>query len=108
MTSKVPLLGKAEDWKPLAEKLSSLEEVHRHNDANHDEAWTLAHAFADLEESSRRFLDLQLPKLVEGNLSEEERLDLLFEIGEELRHILYHIRDPRFYGYLNEESASHN
>jgi len=101
----VPLLGKVEDWKPLVEKLSSLKEVRRHDDEDNDEAWVLAHAFADLEESSRRFLDVQLPKLVEEDLTEEELLDVLFDIGEELRHILYHIRDPRFYRYLSEESA---
>jgi len=106
MRSQAPLLGKAEDWKSLAEKLSSLERVRRHDDADHNEAWTLAHAFADLEESSRKFLDVQLPKLVANDLTGEERLDLLFEIGEELRHILYHIRDPRFYKYLGEESSA--
>ena len=33
--------------------------------------------------------------------SPEEILDALLEIGEEFRHILYHINDPKFYKYLN-------
>jgi hypothetical protein len=67
------------------------------------EASTLAHAFLDLEESFRRFINEQLPELTRGDLSDQEVCDRLHEIGEELRHILYHIRDPRFFQYLFTE-----
>src|SRR5262245_32261962 len=64
------------------------------------EASTLAHAFLDLEESFRRFIDEHLPQLTRSDLSEQEICDTLHDIGEEFRHILYHIRDPRYYEYL--------
>jgi hypothetical protein len=67
------------------------------------EAATLAHAFSDLEVSFRKFLDEQLPRLVTAKVSPGEVKDLLLDIGEELRHILYHIRDPKFYKYIAEE-----
>ena len=36
------------------------------------------------------------------NLNPEEMNSLLLDIGEEFRHILYHILDSRFYAYLRE------
>lgn len=38
--------------------------------------------------------------------SPAELFDALLDIGEELRHILYHIHDPKFYRYLNGDSES--
>lgn len=66
------------------------------------EAWTLAHTFADLEESFRTFLDEQLPKLAKADLKASDTYDLLLEIGEEFRHILYHVKEPSFYQYLHD------
>ncbi len=91
-------------WERLAERLSKCAEVTRF-DGQEKEAWTLAHAFADLEESFRVFLDDQLPKLAQENLEPEEMHDLLLDIGEEFRHILYHIQDPKFYRYLTPEPS---
>jgi hypothetical protein len=54
-----------------------------------------------LEESFGKFLEEQLPKLTDDHGERPEIYDLLLEIGEEFRHILYHIRDPRFYRYLD-------
>jgi hypothetical protein len=62
-----------------------------------DEAGTLVHAFSDLEESFRRFLDEQLPKLADPAVKGEELEDLLLDIREDFRHILYHIHDPKFF-----------
>jgi hypothetical protein len=30
----------------------------------------------------------------------EDLTDVLHDMGDELRHILYHIRDARYFGYL--------
>ena len=86
--------------KALAERLAQCKAVTRFDADEEHEAWTLAHAFADLEESFRRFLEEQLPRLTSGQLTGPEIYDLLLEIGEEFRHILYHIKDPKFYQYL--------
>jgi len=50
-------------------------------------------------------LGLLLPKLLNEDLSPEELNEVLLDIGEELRHILYHIKDPRFFGYLTDDGG---
>ena len=94
------LLCDAVALKALAERLSTCEAVTRLDEGEEREAWTLAHALGDLEESFRKFLEDQLPRLTEGQLEASQIQDLLLEIGEEFRHILYHIKDPTFYRYL--------
>ena len=65
-----------------------------------EEPETLAHAFSDIEESLRKFLDQQLPKLADSSLQGEQLEDLLLDISEEFRHILYHLHDPEFFRVL--------
>jgi hypothetical protein len=62
-----------------------------------DEPETLVHAFADLEESFHKFLDEQLPKVLDSSVKGEALEDVLGDIMEEFRHILYHIHDPKFF-----------
>jgi hypothetical protein len=50
-----------------------------------------------LEESLRLFLDEQLPKLSDPSVQGEQLEDLLLEIREEFRHVLYHLHDPVFF-----------
>jgi hypothetical protein len=84
----------------LRSRLSQLPSVTRFDDGEHSEAETLAHAFIDLEGSFQKFLEEQLPKLFDADLTNEALHDLLLDMGEEFRHILYHLKDPRFYRYL--------
>jgi len=70
-------------------------------------ACILAHTAAglnlgELEESFNKFLHEQLPKLTNDQTSTSELYDVLLDIGEEFRHIIYHIRDPKFYKYLTD------
>lgn len=65
-----------------------------------DEAGTLVHAFSDLEESLRKFLDEQLPRLVDPSVRGEALEDLLLDVREEVRHVLYHLQDPEFFRTL--------
>ncbi len=97
------LLQDAAALKALAEQLAKCHKGTKFNQGKHQEAGTLVHSFGDLETSFRRFLEEQLPRLVQRSLTESEIHDLLLEIGEEFRHILYHIKDPKFYRYLREE-----
>lgn len=97
------ILRDAKDLKHLAEKLTKCRDVTKLDENDDKEAWTLAHSFQDIEESAHVFLDDLLPKLAKKELSESEIHDLLLDIGEELRHILYHIKDPKFYQYLYEQ-----
>jgi hypothetical protein len=94
-------LGSVSQVKALAERLSACPQVTKFDRGEEREAWTLVHAFADLEQSCRTFTEVQLPRLASRRLDASELPDLLLEIGEELRHMLYHIRDPQFYRYLD-------
>lgn len=67
-----------------------------------EEAGTLAHSLLDMEESFQVFLDKLLPKLISDKMSEEEIDDVLFDIREEMSHIFYHIKDPKFFSYITE------
>lgn len=84
-------------YSQLIEKLRRCAEVTRYDLPGDEEAPTLALALLDLESSFRRFSEQHLPTLLHGDLSPAEIYDRLLSIGEELRHVLYHIRDPRFF-----------
>ena len=89
----------------LAEVLYRCGRVRQLDSADELEADTLAHAFLDLEESFKRFVDEHLPVLLRGELTESEVCDRLDDIRKEFRHILYHIRDPRFYRDLFDDDT---
>ena len=93
----------AEELKRLAERLETCDQVRRYDRGDEKQAWTLAHAFMDLAQSFRFFLDDQLPRLRAEEMGTDQLYDVLLEIGEEFRHILYHIRDAQFYSYLRSE-----
>ena len=99
-------MSKYEGWgiryKQLAEQLAKLPKVTRHDEGERKEAWVLSHSFLDLEESFKKFIDEQLPRLSNENLSNEEIDDVLQDIGDNFMHILYHIHDPKIYSYLLE------
>jgi hypothetical protein len=65
-----------------------------------EESGTLVHAFSDLEESFRRFLDEQLPKLADPSVQGEQLEELLMDVQQEFRHILYHLHDPQLFHVL--------
>jgi hypothetical protein len=90
------------ELKRLAKLLEQCPQVSRLDTGAEKEAWTLAHALLDLEESCRMLVDRHMPKLRQADLTADERYNVLLEVGEELRHVLYHIKDPRFFKYLSE------
>lgn len=94
------------ELKALAERLNRCEQVTRYDTATEKQAWTLAHNFLDLAESFRAFLDEQLPKLRDESLGCAELDDVLTDIGEEFRHILWHIQNAEFYAYLRDEAPA--
>ena len=88
----------------LAERFSACPEIARFDDGAHKEAWALAISFADLEESFRVVLDDFLPKICDAAPSEVN--DALFDLGEEFRHVLWHILEAqKYYRYLVEQNA---
>ena len=96
------LIGDPKQINELAHSLPSYKCVAKFDKPGEPEGGVLAHAFSDQENSFRKFLFELLARLLTDKLSESEANDVLLDIGEELRHIQYHIRDPRFYAYLQE------
>ena len=84
----------------LTERLSKLRSVSQFDQSGEPQAAILAHSFTDLEKSFREFLEVLLPKLLDESLTTDELNDTLLDVGEEFRHILYHIKDPKFFEYL--------
>lgn len=92
-----------EQQRGLIKRLSELQSVRQFDIAGEPQAATLVHSLTDLEQSFQRILDDILPRLRDDTLSAEGLEDVLREIGEELRHVLYHIRDPKYFDYLIED-----
>ena len=103
------LLESTEDMLRLTDRLSRCENVTRLDTPEEPQGWTLAYHLSHLEESFHAFLDRQLPRLLDESLTNDEVLDALFDIGDELRHVVYHLRDARFFqeytGLEPEESS---
>ena len=53
-----------------------------------------------MAESFRTFLDEQLPRLRDDNLSCAELNEVLTDIGEEFRHILWHVHNAESFACL--------
>ena len=96
------MLKKVDGVSELAKRLSACHEITRYDSGDHKEAWALADGFSDLEEAFRAFLDQHLPKLVDPQVKGEALVDVLQDIGEEFRTILWHIQFPKFYSYLHD------
>jgi hypothetical protein len=88
--------------KQLAEKLQQYECVSKFDCLSESEAWRLAYSIFEMKESFRNLLDIHLPALHDVD-SEEAAQDALLDVGEELRHILYHMKDSKFFAYLFED-----
>jgi hypothetical protein len=84
----------------LANRLEECPAVTRFDEGDNKEAWTLAHAFMDLEESFRKYLDELLPQVVDPTTKEERLVEVLLDVAEEFRHVLYHLHDPKFFRYM--------
>lgn len=67
-------------------------------------AMEVATCIADVARASDRIVRVELPRVLAESVSDEEASDALHAIGEELRHILYHITHTAYYGYLVPES----
>lgn len=87
----------------LAQHLSLCPKVTRYNKGEEKQAWTIAHAFRDIEESFHKIFDVEIPILMDNSKDPNELYQTLLDIGEELRHIIYHIKDVELFKYLENE-----
>ena len=88
--------------KGLAERLSRVPQVRRLDTPEHIEAEALAHALLDLNESFRAYTNEHLPRLLSASEDAHNTYEVLLDIGEELRHITYHLKDAGFFRYVSE------
>ncbi len=87
----------------LAKRLEKLESITQYDDGDEKEAGALIHALSDLEDSFHKLLFELFPRLAESNIEGDELEGQLFDIGDEIRHIYYHLKDPKFFRtYLGE------
>jgi hypothetical protein len=90
----------------LANRLSRIPEVAGFDISREPQGETIVHALDGWEDSFAEILDVLLPKLVKDKPASTEDLnDTLHEIGDQLRHILYHIQDTKYFGYLLDDRA---
>jgi hypothetical protein len=98
------MLADMDRVKALAQRLRSLRVVEaaarrRANGSVDEEAWQIATGIADIEESTHRLFGEIVPRLLRAE-SEEEASGLLELVGEEYRHIMYHIRDTKLFDFI--------
>jgi RHS repeat-associated protein len=83
----------------LFERVERLRTFGSHEDP---ESWALAHTLVDISESCEKICRSMVPALMRTQ-DEQAIEDSLHDIGEELRHIHYHIKLSRFYRYLQDK-----
>lgn len=69
---------------------------------NEPGGWRLAYSLSEIEKSCSTFYNKLLPKLKVTD-KQEDIENILHEIGEEFRHLLYHIEDSKYYSYLFDD-----
>lgn len=72
--------------------------------SNEDEAYLLSLALVDIEESANEIIALL--KEINTQNEEESIIENLALIGEDLRHIIYHIKHSKYYDYLMSDDFS--
>jgi len=60
----------------------------------------IAHSLVDIRESMRVLYDELVARLCEAPPESEEYEDILFDIGEEYRHVLCHLLNTDFFSYV--------
>lgn len=85
--------------KIVTQNLEKCERVTKHSTEKENQADTLANALIDIEESIQKIQE-QISKLYLTELTKDDVDDLILDLGEELRHVLYHINDTKVYDYL--------
>lgn len=83
--------------KSLADRLRRSKQVASLSDKEHDEAWVLAHSLSDLADASASYLS-DLPSLLDARLEGDDLIqELIAVVVRDLQHMLYHLKDPRFF-----------
>ncbi|HJZ23915.1 MAG TPA: hypothetical protein VJ201_05640 [Candidatus Babeliales bacterium] len=93
------LLGKTKEMLELSKKISNCTQIKKYDkpDLKGDpESWVIVYSLSEIEESCQKITQDLLNKLNQAE-KPQEVFDVLSDIREELRHILYHIKDSEFF-----------
>jgi hypothetical protein len=85
----------------IAQNLRKSEKVNLNDNGEELEAYTIAHALLDIEKSANVLSNNFIPKLLDNEITENELNEILIDIGDVFRHIIYHIKDSKYYDYLD-------
>jgi hypothetical protein len=99
------ILESVESINSLTEKLGAIPVVSQYDSDDEPEAASLAWSLSELEGSFLTFLTELLPRLTDTSASLDDAKDALFDIRDEFLHVLYHLRDPRFFDDIFELEA---
>jgi|GEM_PF-2441971 len=86
----------------LANTLSHSKRVSKFDSLSTKESEELAYTLLDIYESSKELVKL-IKRLKNTDIQEDLINDILNDVGDELRHLIYHINDSKFYSYINVE-----
>jgi hypothetical protein len=65
-----------------------------------DEAMQIATALGDIQESANELFADLVPRLLKADPNSQDAADLLQDIGDAYRHMLYHILDTKMFDYI--------
>lgn len=71
-----------------------------------EDSWAIASGLKDIRDSAEKIFQELVPALLRAPPKSPEAESLLYEIGEEYRHILYHLNASRFFGYLTGSTST--
>jgi hypothetical protein len=99
-------LSDARTVEKLALSLAEIPAVRKLDSPTEPQSSTLAHALGDIEESCTTLVTDRIPELLQALGDPGRMQETLVEIGEELAHILYHVRDTEYYRYVVDRVES--
>lgn len=85
--------------KQLSEKLSQVPNVCRFDSEEEPQCWALAHVLTEFKQCSEKINKDFVPKILEETDNDKIE-DLLHDIGEEFRFIVYLIQNSKYYDHL--------
>jgi hypothetical protein len=92
-------LDSDEAVRSLAQRLAELESVRQHDSEEGPEGERLAASLAHIEEACEAFLN-RLPVLAREGITSEQRWGILHDIGEDIRHLVWHLHNTAYYEHV--------
>lgn len=90
-------LENVEDINALAMNLNGCDSVRGYDRPDETQAGVIAHALSDIEGSIVKLSEELIPKLIFSAKNSEAMKNALSEIGHELAHIVYHVKDTKYF-----------